>query len=59
MGGDDLELTQEFLGQMLGVRRASVSLVAGTLQQAGLLRVRRGRELSPNLGDGRGQAAAA
>jgi predicted transcriptional regulator of viral defense system len=43
MGGDDLELTQEFLSQMLGVRRSSVSLVAGTLQQAGLLRVRRGR----------------
>jgi CRP-like cAMP-binding protein len=45
MGADDLELTQEFLSQMLGVRRSSVSLVSGTLQQAGLLRVRRGRVL--------------
>jgi CRP-like cAMP-binding protein len=41
--GDTLELTQEFLGQMLGVRRTSVSLVANTLQSAGLIRYRRGR----------------
>jgi CRP-like cAMP-binding protein len=39
---DDLSLTQEFVGQMLGVRRASVSLVAGSLQQAGLIWYRRG-----------------
>ena len=42
MGGDNLDLTQEFLGQMLGVRRTSMSLVAGTLQQAGLIQYRRG-----------------
>ena len=42
-GGDTLELTQEFLAQMLGVRRTSVSLVAHTLQQAGLIRYKRGR----------------
>jgi CRP-like cAMP-binding protein len=42
MESDDLALTQEFLGQMLGVRRSSVSLIAGTLQQAGLIRYRRG-----------------
>ena len=42
MDSDDLDLTQEFLGQMLGVRRTSVSLVAGTLQQSGLIRYRRG-----------------
>jgi CRP-like cAMP-binding protein len=39
---DDLKLTQEFLAQMLGVRRTSVSLVAGTLQRAGLIEYRRG-----------------
>ena len=42
-GGDTMQLTQEFLGQMLGVRRTSVSLVAHTLQQAGLIAYRRGR----------------
>ncbi|HJS62088.1 MAG TPA: Crp/Fnr family transcriptional regulator [Pseudolabrys sp.] len=39
---DDLVLTQEFLAQMLGVRRPSVSLVANTLQKAGLVKYRRG-----------------
>jgi CRP-like cAMP-binding protein len=41
-GGDDLVLTQEFLAQMLGVRRPSVSLVANTLQKAGLIKYSRG-----------------
>jgi CRP-like cAMP-binding protein len=40
--GKDLPLTQEFLAQMLGVRRTSVSLVAGTLQAAGFIKYRRG-----------------
>jgi len=39
----DLSLTQEFLAQMLGVRRTSVSLVAGELQQAGLIKYKRGK----------------
>jgi Mn-dependent DtxR family transcriptional regulator len=39
---NDLKLTQEFLAQMLGVRRTSVSIVAGTLQKAGLIKYRRG-----------------
>ena len=42
MGGNDLQLTQEFLGQMLGVQRSSVSIIASTLQEAGLIRYRRG-----------------
>jgi len=41
-GGDTLPLTQEFLAEMLGVRRTSVTAVALTLQQAGLIRYSRG-----------------
>ena len=42
-GSDDLMLTQEFLAQMLGVRRPSVSIVASPLQRAGLIKYSRGR----------------
>jgi CRP-like cAMP-binding protein len=42
MDSDDLALTQEFIGQMLGVRRSSVSITAGTLQGDGLIRYSRG-----------------
>ena len=42
-GSDRLELTQEFLAEMLGVRRSSVSPVANELQRAGLIRYSRGR----------------
>ncbi len=40
---DSFELTQEFLAQMLGVQRPTVSGVATTLQQAGLIRYSRGK----------------
>jgi CRP-like cAMP-binding protein len=43
VGGDQFELTQEFLAQMLGVRRGTVSLTAGVLQQAGVISYTRGR----------------
>ncbi|HEY2230888.1 MAG TPA: Crp/Fnr family transcriptional regulator [Xanthobacteraceae bacterium] len=39
---DDLALTQEFVAEMLGVRRTSVSIVANTLQRAGFIKYRRG-----------------
>lgn len=42
VGTNHFTLTQEFLGQMLGVRRPSVSVAAGLLQQAGLIRYSRG-----------------
>lgn len=35
--GDRLPLTQEFLSTMLGVRRAGVTVAAGTLQRAGII----------------------
>lgn len=41
-GSDVLPLTQEYIAQMLGVRRTSVTLVARTLQKAGLIRYARG-----------------
>jgi len=43
VGSDEFSLTQEFLAQMLGVRRGTVSLTAGVLQQAGVIRYTRGR----------------
>jgi len=42
MGRDEFLLTQEFLGQMLGVRRLTVSEVARRLQAEDLIRYRRG-----------------
>lgn len=48
-GSDALSLTQEFLAQMLGVERSSVSIVANTLQHAGLIRYRRGHIEIVNL----------
>jgi CRP-like cAMP-binding protein len=43
VGKEDFPLTQEFLAQMLGVRRARVNVGAGMLQDAGFIRYIRGR----------------
>jgi CRP-like cAMP-binding protein len=40
---DELLLTQEILAGMIGARRPAVSIVAGALQKAGLIRANRGR----------------
>jgi CRP-like cAMP-binding protein len=42
-GGDEFQITQEFLALMLCVYRPSVSVVASTLQRAGIIRYGRGR----------------
>jgi CRP-like cAMP-binding protein len=42
VGRDEFYLTHEFLAAMLGTRRPSVTLIAGQLQQAGLIHYRRG-----------------
>jgi CRP-like cAMP-binding protein len=42
-GSDHIPLTQEFLADMLGVRRTTVTLLAQELQQRGVIRYSRGK----------------
>jgi CRP-like cAMP-binding protein len=42
-GSNHLPFTQEFLAEMLGVRRTSVTTVAHTLQEAGMIKYTRGK----------------
>ena len=42
-GRNEFGLTQEFIAEMLGVRRPSVTVAALTLQNAGLIQYKRGR----------------
>ncbi|TYL83891.1 Crp/Fnr family transcriptional regulator [Bradyrhizobium rifense] len=46
---DTLLFTQEFLAEMLGVHRTSVTVVAHTLQQAGIIKYTRGKIQITNL----------
>jgi len=55
-GADELTLTHEFLGHMLGVRRAGVTLAAHALREQRLIRYARGRIV---VLDARGLEAAA
>lgn len=43
MESESLNLTQEFLSQMLGVQRSTVTVAAGELQRAGMIGYSRGR----------------
>ncbi|PSB34357.1 Crp/Fnr family transcriptional regulator [Stenomitos frigidus] len=43
MQSETFPLTQEFIAQMIGVRRAGVTVAAGILSQAGLIRYSRGQ----------------
>ena len=43
VGTDEFDITHELLGQILGSRRATVSLSAESLRSAGLIRYHRGR----------------
>lgn len=40
---NQLNLTQKFIAQMLGVRRSTVTVTAGMLQEAGMISYKRGR----------------
>lgn len=43
IGREEVEITQEFLAEMLGVRRQAINLTASALQEAGLITYQRGR----------------
>ena len=45
---DEMALTHEFLGEMLGARRATITLILGDLQRAGIIRSSHGRLVIAN-----------
>ncbi|MGH9919744.1 MAG: Crp/Fnr family transcriptional regulator, partial [Nitrososphaerales archaeon] len=42
IGASEMHLTQEFLAEMIGARRSTVTITAGTLQRSGIIEYRRG-----------------
>ncbi len=50
VGSKEFPMTHEFLGQMLGVRRASVSVSAALLQKAEIIQYNRGKMRVINRG---------
>lgn len=56
LAGDEFFITQNFMADMLGVQRASVSVQAGKLQEAGLINYRRGHIKIADLGGLRNSA---
>jgi Mn-dependent DtxR family transcriptional regulator len=51
IGTDDFPLTQEFAAMMLGTSRPTVTVVAGTLQKAGLIKYHRRHVTIVNRGN--------
>jgi CRP-like cAMP-binding protein len=43
LGSPEMHLTQEFLADMIGARRSTVTLAAGSLQRSGVIEYRRGK----------------
>lgn len=43
LGSNEFHLTQEFLAEMLGAQRTTVTMTAGALQRSGMIEYRRGR----------------
>ena len=48
VASDDLQLTHEFISEMLGVRRAGVTEVAGKFERQGIIKTRRGHTVVVN-----------
>lgn len=56
--GDEIDLTQELLSQMMGVRRTSISAIAQELQNAGLIQYHRGHITIRNIAAIRAEACS-